>query len=378
MRAPLSRASLTALTVSRVSPGLGDPDHEGVLRQDRIPVDPLARDVGLDRDARPLLEDVATHDARVVGRAAGDDHDSAQVLDLELGHAERFEHELVAAHTVADRLGHGVGLLEDLLEHERLVPGLLGALLVPVDLLPLGHLDLGAADEEPNSFRRDLDDVAVARVQHGPGLAEEGGDRGGEEVFALAEPDDERGLMPDADEHVGLVVVDGDDREVALELRVHADERLHEIALVRFLEEVNHDLGVRLGRERVAALGELLAQVDIVLDDPVEDDRQPVGLAAGERVRVLLGHGAVRRPARVAEPVMRVGGVGIGCLDEVPEGADGPHVVERVLLAQRDPGRVVAPVLEPAQSLQEQRLRVARSDVSDDSAHDPLLSPLGA
>ena len=93
------------------------------------------------------------------------------------------------------------------------------------------------------------------------------------------------------------------------------------------------------------------------------------GLAAGERVGVLLGHAAVRRPARVAEPVARVGAVGAGRLDEVAEVADGAHVVERVVLAQRDPGGVVAAVFEPAQSFEQKRLCVARPDVSDDSAH---------
>ncbi len=43
-----------------------------------------------------------------------------------------------------------------------------------------------------------------------------------EEVLALAETDDERRLVPDADEQVWLIVVDGDDREMALELRIDA------------------------------------------------------------------------------------------------------------------------------------------------------------
>ena len=83
----------------------------------------------------------------------------------------------------------------------------------------------------------------------------------------------------------------------------------------------------------------------------------------------LLGHGAVCRPARVPEPVVRVGAVGSGRLHQVAEVADGAHVVERVVLAQRDPRGVVAAVLEPAQPFEQKRLRVARPDVSDDSAH---------
>ena len=58
--------------------------------------------------------------------------------------------------------------------------------------------------------------------------------------------------MADADEEVGVVVVDGDDREVALELRVDALDGLGEIAVVLLLEQVDDDLGVGLGGERVA------------------------------------------------------------------------------------------------------------------------------
>ena len=47
---------------------------------------------------------------------------------------EALEHELPVPHAVADRLRHGVGLLVDLLEHERLVARALGRVIVPVDL----------------------------------------------------------------------------------------------------------------------------------------------------------------------------------------------------------------------------------------------------
>ena len=104
----------------------------------------------------------------------------------------------MAANAVADRLGHGLRLLEDLLQHERLVAALLGALLVPVDLLALGRLHLGAVEEEMDGVGCHFDDLAVARVNDGAGLAEEGGDRGGEEVLAVAEAHDERRLVPDA------------------------------------------------------------------------------------------------------------------------------------------------------------------------------------
>ena len=56
------------------------------------------------------------------------------VAQLVLGHAEALEHEMAVADAVADRLGDALGLLVDLLEHERLVARALGDVVVPVDL----------------------------------------------------------------------------------------------------------------------------------------------------------------------------------------------------------------------------------------------------
>src|SRR5207248_11043087 len=109
-------------------PRLRHADHEGVRVDDRVPVAPLARDVGLDRDARPLLDHVAADEARVVGGAAGEDDDPAQIPQLVVGTADLVEPEPPMPDAVADRLRDALRLLVDLLEHERLVAALLGAL----------------------------------------------------------------------------------------------------------------------------------------------------------------------------------------------------------------------------------------------------------
>ena len=75
VRAPALARELERLDrVARLA-GLGDPDDEVVLVDDRVPVDPLARDVELDGNARPLLDHVATDDTGVVRRAAGEKDD---------------------------------------------------------------------------------------------------------------------------------------------------------------------------------------------------------------------------------------------------------------------------------------------------------------
>ena len=84
-----------------------------------------------------------------------------------------------------------------------------------------------------------------------------------------------------------MVVVDHDEREVALELGVGLAHRLGEVAVVVALEQVHDDLGVGLGAELVALREQLRLELAVVLDDPVEHDREPRVVAAGERMGVL-------------------------------------------------------------------------------------------
>ena len=277
---------------------------------------------------------------------------------------------MAVADAVADRLGDALGLLVDLLEHERLVARALGGLVVPVDL---EHVVLDRLARrrvgEGDAVGRDRRDLAVVRELHAARLGEERGEVRGEEVLALAEADDHRRLVPHADELVRMVVVDEDEGEVPFEPRVRRAHRFDEVAVVGVLEQVHDDLGVGLRGEGVAGGHELVPQLAVVLDDPVQDDRQLVLVARRQRMGVLLGDAAVGRPARVAEAGRRDGAVRAGRLLQEREVPDGADVLEAVLLEERDPGRVIAPVLEALQSLQEQRLRGPAADISDDPAH---------
>ena len=225
-----------------------------------------------------------------------------QLAQLLVVQPELVEHEPALAQAIADRRRDRVGLLVDLLQHERLVAGLLGALVVPVELdeLVVDRAAVGGAE-----VRRPLgphdDDLAVVGELHLPRLAQERGGVRGDERLARRDADDHRALQPRSDEHARVVAMDRDEREVTLELGVGASHRLDEVALVVLLDQVRDGLGVGLGREDVALLDEAGAELAVVLDDPVEDDRELLALLGGERVRVRLGDAAVRRPARVTE-----------------------------------------------------------------------------
>ena len=94
----------------------------------------------------------------------------------------------------------------------------------------------------------------------------------------------------------------------------------------------------------------------------------PVAVAV--RVRVDLRGPPVGRPARVADS-RRAGArsAALELRDEIRELAGTARDVEVAVRERRDAGRVVAPVLEPLQSLDQDGRRLLRSDVADYSAH---------
>ena len=104
-------------------------------------------------------------------------------------------------------------------------------------------------------------------------------------------------------------------------------DRLDKIAFVVALDEMRHGLGVGLGREGVAVGDQAGRELPVVLDDAVQDNRQHRRIAACEWVRVRLGDGTVRRPARVRDARGRSRRVGAGEGLQVVESADRTHVV---------------------------------------------------
>jgi hypothetical protein len=305
----------------------------------------------------------------VVRGAAGDDHDAAEILDLELRQPDAFEDELAPPSAVSDRLADRGGLLVDLLEHERLVAALLRDFVVPVDRLDLLVLHLAVLGEEARALGSDRDDLALVDQLHLPCLAQERGDSGREEHLTVTHPDDERTLPARTDEQVGMVVVDDDEREVAFELVVGGADCGDQVAGVVTLDEMRHDFRVGRRAERVSVSLERPLELAEVLDDAVQHHGDTAVVTARERMRVLLVDGAVRRPTRVAETVVRGRVIRAGGGFEVAQVADRTDVVEPAVLAQRDPGRVVAAVLEPLEPTQQQVLRRPATDVSDDPAH---------
>jgi hypothetical protein len=117
------------------------------------------------------------------------------------------------------------------------------------------------------------------------------------------------------------------------------------------VDAVRDHLGVGLGREDVAEPLQFAAQLFVVLDDAVVDDRDAV--LGDVRMRVALGRHAVGGPARVRDAEIAVRrDWSIQRFLQHAHLADGAHALQ-VFGAVQDghAGRVVAAILKPAQAV---------------------------
>ena len=259
-----------------------------------------------------------------------------------------------------------------------LVAALLGGLDRPVDARdrPLLHdpREVGHA----HRVRVQVRHVPLLEEDDPTGMAEHRGDIGREQVLALAEADDEGHVVARPDEPVGLAPVEDRDGIGAVRLAQRGPQRVRDVARVRLLHEMGEHLGVGLRAEPVAPREEPVAEVPEVLDDAVVDDRDRAR-AVGVGVGVEVVRAAVRRPAGMGEADRRRG----GCRVEQRRAQVGQ--LARALLHEQlaggghegDAGRVVPPVLEAREAIEQDGGRIARSDVSDDAAHPLDLQSAG-
>jgi hypothetical protein len=335
------------------------------------PVAELRAVVHLDGQTRQLLDHELRDEPRVPRRAAREDHHAVHLAEPRLGEGHLAEEHLAGLdrRPAQGRLAHGPGLLEDLLEHEVLVARLLGLDRVPRDalrgLFPRAAVGAG----ERRALARHHGHLAVVQEDHVARVGEQGGHVGRDEELVVAEADDERRPVAHRDDLPRIVGGDEDEREEAAQrFERAAHGALEPVAAHLALDEVRHDLGVRLGDEPVSLGGQLALQIEVVLDDAVVDD-DDAARAVAVGVGVLLGRPAVRRPARVADAVLAVERVGGEDLLEPRELARRPPQLHRARADDGQPGRVVAAVLQTAQAVDEQWHDGLGPDVADDPAH---------
>ncbi len=342
------------------------------LVEDRVAVAELRGELDLARDAGPVLDRVLRHHRGIERGAAGDDDDLVDLAQLVVGQPHLVELQATVGRVSTQQgVGDGLRLLVDLLEHEPVEATLLGSRDVPVDVVVLGLGRVAVEVGDHDVVGRDRDDLVLAELDRVTGELDERGDVRAEEVLALAAADHERGVAARADDDVGVAGIADDQRERALEPAAHGAYGIRQVVgrLELVLQQVGDDLGVGLGDHLVSGGLELGAQRREVLDDAVVHDRDLTGLVE-VRVRVAVVGRTVGGPAGVADAGVgegqRVGrqlGVEVGQLAGLL-GRD-----DRAVEHERDAGGVVAAVLQPSQTTDDNLFGRALSDVPNNSAH---------
>ena len=271
----------------------------------------------------------------------------------------------------AQSVGDGLGLLVDLLQHEVAVAALLRGHRVPGDP-PDGAGDrapLRVQDAEP--VGPDLGDLAVFHKGHVTRVLQQRRDVRGDEGLPVARAhDDGRGVLGDdeplrvapAEEHQGVGAVDLPDGLAHRVEQIHPPRGL-------LLGQVGDELGVGIRGQRRATPEQGLLEFQVVLDDAVVHHNRVAGPV---RVGVGLGRASVGGPAGVADAGMPLDGRAGEERFKAREFALGAPQRDAAAVQDGDTGRVVAPVLQLPQAIDQHRGGVAPADISYDSAHGPL------
>ena len=237
--------------------------------------------------------------------------------------------------------------------------------MVVIVALELCAVDVGDRDAP----RPQVGDVAVLQEDDLVGVGEDRRDVAREEALAVRQTHHQRHVLAAPDEPVALAAVHDRDGVGTLRQAERGADGIGEVAGVRLLDHVGERFGVGLRRQRVAARGEAVAQVTEVLDDPVVDDRD-LARAVLVRVGVEVVGATVGGPARVGQADR---GVRRSIRDrdlEIGELA-GLLLDEQVaaVVDERDPGRVIAAVLQAFQPFHQDGAGLPGPRIANDAAH---------
>ncbi len=186
--------------------------------------------------------------------------------------------------------------------------------------------------------------------------------------MVVADPQKQRRTVARGHELVGVAAGYDSEAVGAIHLRQRGGDGILQVPVEGLVDQVREDLGIGLAAERVAQLLELPPQDRGVLDDPVVDDGD-LAAAIVVRVRVRGGRGAVGRPARMGQTERSVRQVPFDRFRQLGDLARHLSSIEAPVGADGDSRRVVAPILQPPQTLQQQRGRLPIAYISNDAAH---------
>ena len=283
--------------------GLRNRYDKGIGTDLRVAVAEFAGDIDFHRDIRKVLDEQLAIHAGMAGGAAGNDHDAvqaAQVTGIKRGQV--YLHGAVV-HMTLEELAKYTRLLVDFLQHESFEAGFFGGFGAEGDGLDVWFNRSSVEFGDGNAIRPQYRDLAVIQINHLLDPAENGGDIAGDEVFALADTDDERTAEASGDDLVGFVGREnahGVGSASAGERLAGGIENRAPVVAHRLADEMGNDFGVGFRLEGATGGDQSGFEFLVVFDDAVVDDGDTSG-PVEVRVGVALGGFAMGGPAGVAD-----------------------------------------------------------------------------
>ena len=198
--------------------GLRECHDEGLLVHDGVTVTELVCELNLGGDAAPVLDGVACHLACVCCGTTCNNDDLVNRAQHRVVNVQFVEGEVAvfveAAHEGLLNCG---GLLVDFLLHEGVEAALFSCCCVPFDVEGLALCGVTFEVNDGVVGAGDGHDLVLTHFDGFLGVVNERGDVRAEEVFVLAQADDQRGVAAGCHNAVRVVGVDSQDGECTFE-----------------------------------------------------------------------------------------------------------------------------------------------------------------
>ena len=348
-------------------PGLRYKEGKAALRHVASAIPKFRSDIDLCRDAGNGFEPVFGDKGGVIGRTAADDSQFAHPSKIK-GQC-RYRDDLVprieqCVKSIADNRR----LLVNLLQHEMREVTLADQRTRrrrqfhrPVDDRS-GHVVDG------RTVAADLNPVAFLKITDAAGQRGQCQRVGAQIHLAISVTDGERTPTAGANHHIVMPGKEDSEGERALQPTHGSLNRL--LRVVSFAEKAademddNFRVGFRL--KFTALRRKLSSQIKKILDDAVVNKNDPT---IGMRMRVYFGRRAVSGPAGMTDPNRsRQRFIGDERF-EVNEFTLRPSALDRAVGKGGDARRVISPIFQAPQSVDEQRGDLSVADDADDATH---------
>ena len=347
-------------------------DDQRAGRHGRFAVAVFAGDFDAARQAGDAFDPVTGDQAGVVAGAAGQDGDAPHVAEQRLGICpEDLRHDRLGLADDFQRLGNGFRLLEDFLLHVVVISAALDRIGAQLGKVDRAFYRLAPGIGDAHAGLGDFGTVAIFEMDDAPGHLDQRGGVGGGEVLVFAQAEQQRCAVPGDDEQRRAGIADHGNG-VGTDQLLHAapDGSAQAVTGLQLgMNQMRDDFGIGLRGEDIAERLQLAADRLEILDDAVMHHRD-----AGRDVRMGIAFrgNAVRRPARMADADPPAQGLVRGQSFQFDDPADRAQALQPVA-DHGHPGRVVAAIFKPLQTIEQKGNDVALRYRADNAAHGGLI-----